>query len=423
MTVGSWSVGTPGLVAGLWEAYQKEGSGAIAWKDLLAPAIALAEGGFKVYPHLAAKLLDEQKVLNAFPESARIFLKEGKPRGIGDLLVQQDLAKTLKNIAAVGAPAFYQGAVAESITKTIQKGSGLLNSSDLKGYRPVWREPIQGIYKGSKINSMPPPSSGGIHVVEILNILENFNLASKSPQDVKAIHWTTEAMRRAFADRAHFLGDPDFVVVPVKGLVSKKYASDLAATIAADKATPSQLLGEGRTTFKESDSTAHISIVDAEGNAVATTQSINQPFGSRQSQAQRLRRAETSCKGAIQICNPRSMIHKLKFHTHSLSAAQDRDAGDTLLGVDPDIPAEFRSRRCQRSHGELIKPMLLRKLSHSLSHRHNVGLFIDPDLPCLPVDMMNPGWRQHFHEPPNPRPEVSTGWPEVEALLLTRARS
>ena len=271
---GPLAVATPGLVAGLWEAYQQFGSQKIAWEDLLAPAIRLAEEGFAVYPHLAMASEQQKKIL---PE---LFLPKGAPLKVGDILIQKDLAKTLRVIAKTGATDFYRGGIADQIVKTLAKSGGILQKRDLLEYQVVQRKPVDGTFLGYHIVSMPPPSSGGIHLIEILNILEKSPLPKKGYGHVQTIHWMIEAMRRAYADRARYLGDPDFISIPSMGLLSKSYAEDLATSILPDKATPRGSLSQPVLSPHESSSTAHISVVDAEGNAVATTQTINYYFGS-----------------------------------------------------------------------------------------------------------------------------------------------
>ena len=261
---GPLAVATPGLVAGLWEAYQQYGSRQIPWERLLDPAIRLAEGGFAVYPHLAMASEKQHR----------------EPLKVGDTWVQADLAQTLRLIAKSGATVFYEGPIADRIADTLAKLGGVLSRRDLREYKVVTREPVQGTFLGYTIASMPPPSSGGIHLIEILNILEQSPLPKKGYGHARTLHWMIEAMRRAYADRAQYLGDPDFVTIPQKGLVSKKYAESLVSGIHPDKATPSAQLMQTLSPSSESDSTAHLSVVDAAGNAATSTQTINTYFGS-----------------------------------------------------------------------------------------------------------------------------------------------
>lgn len=275
---GHLAVGTPGLIKGLAEVHRRYGK--LPWKDLVQPAIDLAEKGFPVYKELEDAIKDRSKVLLTFPATKKIFFPDGKPLKAGETLVQKDLAWTLRQVAAKGAEGFYQGAVAERLINEMKQGKGILTREDLKTYEVKERAPVKGTYRGHKIVSMPPPSSGGVHVIEMLNILENYNLKELGFHSASSIHRIAEAMRRAYADRARYLGDPDFVAVPVKGLISKKYASELVKSIQPDQASDSKTIGAGNPLPYESSSTTHISIVDKEGNAVATTQTINYTFGS-----------------------------------------------------------------------------------------------------------------------------------------------
>ncbi len=275
---GHLAVGTPGLVKGLAEVHRKYGR--LPWRDLLQPAIELAEKGFPVYQELEDSIAHRAKVLQTFPSTKTIFFPNGKALKQGDTLIQKDLAWTLRQIATKGADGFYQGAVAERLIREMKQGKGILTREDLKTYEVKQRSPVTGTYRGHKIVSMPPPSSGGVHIIEMLNILERYNLKDLGYHSPSSIQRMAEAMRRAYADRARYLGDPDFVAVPVQGLISKKYADELAKSIRPDKADDSKTIGAGNPLPYESSSTTHISIVDKEGNAVATTQTINYTFGS-----------------------------------------------------------------------------------------------------------------------------------------------
>ncbi|OGQ06205.1 MAG: gamma-glutamyltransferase [Deltaproteobacteria bacterium RIFCSPLOWO2_12_FULL_44_12] len=277
---GALAVAVPRLVAGLGDIYDHYASKKISWPELIQPAIQLAEGGFQVYPHLAYATKERQDVLSRFKASAQIFLPQGKPLQEGDTLVQKDLAKTLKKIAEKGWAGFYEGDVAAAIIRSVQLAGGILTVDDLWHIEPIEMEPIEGTYRGYKIVSMPPPSSGGITLLEILNILEQKPLSRWGPYNLKTVHVVAEAMRRAFLDRARYLGDPHFVKVPTKGLIAKEYAKTLAESIDLRKATPSEKLAPPELVTRESDSTTHFSIVDTEGNAVASTQTINTLFGS-----------------------------------------------------------------------------------------------------------------------------------------------
>ena len=276
---GPLGVAVPGLVSGLWKAYQKYGSQKIAWEKLLEPAIKLAEEGFDVYPHLAMASEKRKDLLAKYRTSKNLFLPNGKPLQVGDKLIQKDLGGTLRTIAKYQSKSFYAGSLAKQMVNTLRQLGGVITLQDFKEYKSILRKPVKGTFYNYKIASMPPPSSGGIHLIEMLNIMEDSPAKEKGYGNFLTVHWMTEAMRRAYADRAQFLGDPDFVSIPKNGLISKKYAHDLALGIDPDVATPSKALNTG-SLKGGSTSTAHFSIVDAEGNAVSSTQTINYLFGS-----------------------------------------------------------------------------------------------------------------------------------------------
>ncbi len=275
---GHLAVGVPGLVKGLVELHSKLGKLPLA--EVMKPAIAAAEGGFTVYQGLADAIAERYDVLKVFPGSAKLFLPAGKALKVGDRLVQRDLAWTLKQIAAKGAKGFYQGEVANRLVAEMRRGHGLITHKDLDRYTVKMRKPVWGVYRGYRIESMPPPSSGGAHILEILNILSGYDYGSMAFGSVPSVHLLTEAMRRAFADRAEYLGDPDFVKIPLKGLLSMKYAAALRQAIDLQHATPSANVKAGRPMDYESPSTSHLSVVDQDGNAVSTTQTVNYSFGS-----------------------------------------------------------------------------------------------------------------------------------------------
>lgn len=274
------AVGVPGTVAGLILALEKYGT--ISLERALKPAIQLAENGFPVTPDLYDSLLFAQKLLKNNPESERIFFSEnGNPIKVGDLLIQSDLANSLKLISLEGKKAFYQGKIADAIATEMAQNGGLITKQDLQKYEPIIREPVKGNYKGYDIYSMPPPSSGGVHLIEMLNILEPFPLAEWGNNTAKTIHVMAETMKLAYADRAQYLGDPDFVSVPIKGLISKDYAAKLRDKIDLDKAIPSEKIAPGNPlNFQESNDTTHYSVVDKYGNAVANTYTLNFGYGS-----------------------------------------------------------------------------------------------------------------------------------------------
>ncbi len=275
------AIGVPGTVAGFAEAYERHGSGALTWEDLVAPAIELAENGITVTPGLSAALTASAKRLTGDPATAAIFYKAGLvPYLPGDTLLQKDLAATLRRIAEDGADGFYKGETAERIAAKVQDAGGGMTVEDLGRYQPVWRDPITGTYRGYEIASMPPPSSGGVHIVQILNMLEAFPIADYGSNSADAIHVMSEAMRLAYADRSEFLGDPDFVKIPVKGLTSGGYADELLETISLTAARPSEDVRPGAPLPHESNETTHFSVVDKDGNAVSNTYTLNFSYGS-----------------------------------------------------------------------------------------------------------------------------------------------
>ncbi|WP_370199352.1 gamma-glutamyltransferase [Roseibium sp.] len=274
------AVGVPGTVAGFAEAFEKHGSGKLTWAELVAPAIGLAENGIEVTPDLAASLTASAKRLLQDPATAAIFYKTGGlPFVPGETLKQTDLAATLKLIADKGAAGFYTGEVAEKIAQKVTASGGGMTTEDLAGYKPVWRDPVMGSYHGYEIASMPPPSSGGVHIVQILNMLQGYPLAEYGPNSADSIHVMAETMRRAYADRSKYLGDPDFVDVPVKGLTDPAYAAELVKSIKMDMATPSEEVKPGDPFPYESNQTTHYSVVDKDGNAVSNTYTLNFSYG------------------------------------------------------------------------------------------------------------------------------------------------
>ncbi len=276
-TVGHRAVGVPGSVAGFALAQEKFGS--MKWADVVEPARRLASDGFTVSRALAEDLR-EAKVLAQFAESRRIFLNNGKFLDEGDTWRQPELAETLARLKERGPREFYEGRTAQLIVDEMKAGGGLMTLQDLQSYRPVIREPLRGTYRGYEIISMPPPSSGGVALIEMLNMLERHDVAALSHDTSTKYHLLIEVMRRAFADRAEFMGDPDAVKIPVRGLISKEYAAHLAASIDLQRATPSGDVRHGDPVLYESPQTTHYSIVDAAGNAVANTYTLNTAYGS-----------------------------------------------------------------------------------------------------------------------------------------------
>ncbi len=272
------SVGVPGTVAGLAMAHEKYGSGKLSLSDLLQPAIRLAKQGFAVRDDTADSLPNVAKRLARWPSTAAILLKNGdEPLESGDRLIQYDLADTLEAIAAHGPDGFYRGAVAEKIARAVRDAGGVMTADDLANYRAVERDVIKGSYRGHDIVSMPPPSSGGVHLVQMLNILEGYDLAKLGRND-EALHYFIEAMKRAYADRAVYIGDPDSVKMPIAGLISKKYADELRKGITG-KATPSSDIKAGKPADFEGQNTTHFSVIDRDGNAVSNTYTLNFSYG------------------------------------------------------------------------------------------------------------------------------------------------
>lgn len=277
-TRGGLSVGVPGLVAGLLEIHGKWGK--LPLKDVMEPAIKLADSGFPVYPALETAMASEAETLKIFPESKKIFITNEKTLKAGENLIQKDLAKTLKLISEKGRLAFYGGDIAKAIVRSVKTHGGIISLSDLSNYKVKWRTPLKSNYKSWTMYGMPPPSSGGIHVFEILNILERDSLKASGVLSPQAVHLMASSMQMAFADRAKFLGDPDFVKVPVAGLISQNYADVLRAKIPPESYRASRDVSAGKPAADEHPETTHISIIDHEGNMVSSTQSINGWMGS-----------------------------------------------------------------------------------------------------------------------------------------------
>ena len=275
------AVGVPGTVAGLELAWRKYGSGKFSFAELVAPAAQLAHQGLTVDDDVADSLPLGRKQLALHPSSARIYLRPDlTPHVAGDHIALDDLAATLDRIAAEGQEAFYKGPVAEKIVAAVRENGGRMTLDDLANYRAIEREPVRGTYRGHEIVSMPPPSSGGAHILEILNILEGFPLARQGLGSAAEIHEMAEAEKLAYADRARWLGDPDFLKIPLQGLISKPYAESLRATISPDHARPAAEISPGQPQRYESDQTTHFSVVDAQGDAVSNTYTLNLSYGS-----------------------------------------------------------------------------------------------------------------------------------------------
>ena len=279
--VGPLASGVPGSVAGLAYAHRKYGKLPLA--TVMAPAIALARDGFDVSWALADSLAGSTDLLSRFPATARAFQRaDGTWLTHGDRLVQADLARTLERIAADGPDAFYKGPIADLIVAEMRRTGGLITKADLASYVPRERPPVVGTYRGYRVVSMPPPSSGGIALLQLLNILEAFPLSDYGHNSSRTIHLVSEAARRVYADRSEWLGDPEFFRVPVEGLISRRYADHLRAGISETRATLSRDVAPGQPRAYEPSDTTHYSVVDADGSAVATTTTLNGSYGSGQ---------------------------------------------------------------------------------------------------------------------------------------------
>src|SRR5437762_9277591 len=272
--------GVPGTVAGMAFALRKYGSGKLTWSELIEPAKKLAVDGFVVTHRTEKGLENNQTILSQFADSRRIFLREGKLYREGEILRQPELADALGRLQKQGPREFYEGKTAQLIAEDMQHNGGLITRQDLRDYTPKERVPLRGTYRGFGIISMPPPSSGGAVLIEMLNILEGFDLQKLQPFSSEYYHLLVEAMRRAYADRAEYMGDTDFSSVPIEGLIEKAYAERQRSTINPERASLSSEIGAGKPTGYESTQTTHFTIVDAAGNAVSNTYTLNLWFGS-----------------------------------------------------------------------------------------------------------------------------------------------
>lgn len=271
------AVGVPGTVAGFALAHERYGS--IEWRQLVEPAVRLARDGFHVMPGLARSLESVLPALARYPASLAQFSKNGEPYRPGEILRQPDLARTLERIRDRGRDGFYKGETARLIVAEMQRGGGIITEEDLARYEAVERPPVRGTYRGYEIISMPPPSSGGVALIQMLNILEGYDLRAMGHNSPAYIHHVVEVMRRAYRDRARFLADPDFVDVPIEYLTSKAYAAELRAGISGDRATPSTPADVEL--VAESMETTHYSVVDRDGMAVAVTYTLEASYGSK----------------------------------------------------------------------------------------------------------------------------------------------
>ena len=272
------SSAVPGSVAGLAHIVEKYGTMTLA--EVLEPAIRLARDGIIVTYDLAADLARSERLKNNPAALKKFYKPDGSNYEVGELFKQPDLAWTLDEIAKHGVDAFYKGSIAKKIVADMEAHNGIITMDDLASYKVIEREPVRGTFKGYDIAAIPAPSSGGTHVIQMLNILENFPLKGMGPGSADALHITAEAMKLAYADRSKYLGDPDFVDVPTSALVNKDYAKSLAAKISMDRATPSEEIAPGNLSIYESDETTHYSVVDSEGNMVGNTYTLMFSFGS-----------------------------------------------------------------------------------------------------------------------------------------------
>ncbi len=272
------AVGVPGTVAGLLKALEDHGT--MSRGQVMAPAIALAENGIEVTAGLSESLTALSDRMQKWPSTKKIFFKpDGSAYQPGERLKQPELARSLKLIAAKGADGFYKGETARKLVKAVNDAGGSMILQDLASYEAIAREPVKGDYRGYEIVSMPPPSSGGIHIVQILNILEGYPLKDYGQNSAQTIHLMAEAMQLAYADRSEYLGDSDFIDVPASGLASQAYADKLRTLINPDKATPASTIKANNPLPYESDQTTHFSIVDKDGNAIANTYTLNFSYG------------------------------------------------------------------------------------------------------------------------------------------------
>jgi gamma-glutamyltranspeptidase/glutathione hydrolase len=274
------AAGVPGTVRGMELALKKYGSHRLTWAQLIEPARRLAANGFTVTNSLARGLRGSREYLSKYPETKRIYLNNGKFYNEGDLFVQPELGATFARLQRGGPNEFYEGQTARLIVDDLKRHDGLITMDDMRGYVAKERETLRGTYRGYDVISMPPPSSGGAVLLEMLNILEGYDLKKMDWASSDRYHLMTEAMRRAFADRAEYMGDTDFVKVPIAGLIDKKYASHLRSTIDPQRASSSEQVKAGKPVGYESNETTHFTVVDVDGNAVANTYTLNNSYGS-----------------------------------------------------------------------------------------------------------------------------------------------
>jgi gamma-glutamyltranspeptidase/glutathione hydrolase len=279
-TIGYRASGVPGTPAGFDYAFKKYGSGKLKWSDLIEPSRKLAADGYALSFRLANLFKSYKNNLEKYPESKRIFLNDGKFYEEGDIFRQPDLAVTLARMQKQGANEFYTGETARLIADDMRRNNGLITLEDLRAYQPKERVPLRGNYRGHEIITMPPPSSGGIVMIQVLNMLEAHDVRQMGYNSARKYHLLAESLRRSFADRAEFMADPDFAPVPVNQLIDRNYARQRAATIDLSKASSSKQIGHGKPTGAESMDTTHYTVVDPDGNVVSNTYTINDLYGS-----------------------------------------------------------------------------------------------------------------------------------------------
>jgi gamma-glutamyltranspeptidase/glutathione hydrolase len=277
---GYLAAGVPGSVAGLWHSFKKYGSGKLTWAELMEPAYKLAKDGYELNYWRASSLAGSTRKFNSLPATAAIYTNGGEAWKFGDKFIQSDLAATIKLIAKEGRDGFYKGKIAKLIAADMAANGGLITEEDLANYQPVERAPIRGTFRGQDYISMPPPSSGGVLLKQMLNMLETYDLKSMGLNSSQYVHTVTEVERLAYADRAEHLGDMDFYDVPIEQITSREYAAERLALINDRKATRSSEISHGKAIAKESLETTHFSIVDQWGNAVSCTTTLNGSYGS-----------------------------------------------------------------------------------------------------------------------------------------------
>lgn len=280
-TIGYRAAGVPGTPAGLEMAFNKYGSKKISWAELVEPSRKLARDGYVLSNRLANLFKAYKDTLEKYDDSKKIFLNGGNLFQEGDILKQPELAKTLERMKKFGAREFYTGETARLIAEDMKANNGLITLEDLKNYQAKERAPLRGTYRGYEVITMAPPSSGGIVLLQALNVLENYDLRSMGHNSSKKYHILAETLRRSFADRAEFMADPDFADVPVADLISKDYATKRGAAIDLTKASKSSEIRAGEIARKESMDTTHFTVVDADGTVVSNTYTINDLYGSR----------------------------------------------------------------------------------------------------------------------------------------------